>query len=262
MMALEPHGMDTYVGTGPSYPWGGLYGGQIVAQALWACGDTVEERFLPHSLHAYFIRSGDTNEPTRFEVDRLRNGRSFATRQVVARQSGGAILTMIASFHAAEDEVSVQAKPMPDAPLPDQLELDSWSDMFDRTVVAPEPSGTRRRAWLRIVGDLGEDPLLHACGLAYVSDDLPTESLIALHPAWNPDRESESDSDWGFMNASLDHSIWFHRPARADDWHLEDFTPGGLDGARGLTTGELFAHDGTHIATVAQEVLLRERRKR
>ena len=119
MMALEPHGTDTYVGTGPAYPWGGLYGGQIVAQALRAAGHTVEDRFLPHSLHAYFIRPGDHTEPIRFEVDRLRNGRSFVTRQVVARQSNGAILTMIGSFQTPEESPDVQAATMPDVPGPD-----------------------------------------------------------------------------------------------------------------------------------------------
>ena len=104
MMALEPHGADTYVGVGPRYPWGGLYGGQIVAQALRAAGLTVEPEFLPHSLHAYFIRPGDHTEPIRFEVDRIRNGRSFVTRRVVARQSIGAIFNLAASFHVVEDE--------------------------------------------------------------------------------------------------------------------------------------------------------------
>ena len=97
MMALEQHGPDTYVGVGPSYPWGGLYGGQIVAQALRAAGLTVDGRYLPHSLHAYFIRPGDPSEPIRFEVDRIRNGRSFTTRRVVARQSIGACSAMPAS---------------------------------------------------------------------------------------------------------------------------------------------------------------------
>lgn len=260
MIDLESHGADTYVGTGPAYPWGGLYGGQIVAQALRACGYTVEPAYRPHSLHAYFIRSGDSSQPIRFEVDRLRNGRSFVTRQVVARQASGAILTMIASFQVDETDASVQVATAPDAPAPEELEHDTWSPMFERAVIDRDPVTRRRLAWLRVSADLGDDPLLHACALAYMSDDLPTESLIAHHPAWTPDRDPESDDDWGFMSASLDHALWFHRPFRADDWHLEAYRPGGLHGARGLTTGDFFASDGTHIATVAQEVLLRQRR--
>src|ERR1700676_1453135 len=109
MFELEAHGPDTFVAQGPSYPWGGLYGGQIVAQALRAAAATVEPRFRPHSLHAYFIRRGDAGEPIRLEVDRLRNGRSFVTRAVGARQSTGAILSMAASFHVDEEAPDVQA---------------------------------------------------------------------------------------------------------------------------------------------------------
>src|SRR5512133_1394882 len=105
MMQLEQHGPDTWVGEGPRYPWGGLYGGQIVAQALQAAALTVDPRFLPHSLHAYFIRRGDHAQPVRFEVDRVRDGRSFVTRAVVARQSMGAILNLSASFQVAEAAV-------------------------------------------------------------------------------------------------------------------------------------------------------------
>src|SRR5205823_772873 len=121
MMRLEPHGPDTFVGTGPRYPWGGLYGGQIVAQALRAASLTVHHAFRAHSLHAYFIRTGDGDEPIRFEVDRTRNGRSFVTRRVEARQSVGAILTMSVSFHVDEDGPQVQTAAMPDVPRPDDL---------------------------------------------------------------------------------------------------------------------------------------------
>ena len=104
LLELEPHGHDSYVGVSPAYPWGRVYGGQVVAQALWAAADTVDEAHLPHSLHAYFIRGGDYDEPIRFEVDRIRDGRSFLTRRVVARQSVGAILNLSASFQVVENE--------------------------------------------------------------------------------------------------------------------------------------------------------------
>lgn len=262
MMDLDSHGVDVYVGAGPEYPWGGLYGGQIVAQALMACGLTVESRYRPHSLHAYFIRPGDSAEPIRFEVDRLRNGRSFVTRQVVARQSGGAILTMITSFQAAEEAADVQTATMPPMPPPADAASDAWTPMFDRRSLPRGDEPARERAWMRIAGSLSDDPLLHACGIAYMSDDLPTEPLRALHPLWAPgDGDADDEfSDPTFMSVSLDHAMWFHRPARADVWHFEDFLAGGLTGGRGLTTGNLFDTEGIHIATVAQEALLRVRR--
>src|SRR5215813_533365 len=130
---LASHGPDTFVGVGPRYAWGGLYGGQIVAQALRAAAFTVEADFMPHSLRAYFIRRGDHEEPVRYEVDRIRNGRSFCTRRVVARQAIGAILNLEASFQAVEPSVDVETVKMPaDLPAPDTLVSDSWSDMFQR----------------------------------------------------------------------------------------------------------------------------------
>jgi acyl-CoA thioesterase II len=256
MMALEAHGPDTFVGVGPEYPWGGLYGGQIVAQGLRAAGLTVDPEFRVHSLHAYFVRRGDATEPIRFEVDRVRNGRSFVTRTVVARQSTGAILTMTASFHVAEDAPEVQVARMPDTVGPDALGDDSWSARFERRTIASADEPGRARAWMRVADALGDDPLLHACGIAYVSDDLPTEPLAAMHP----DRTDRAHEEGRFMSASLDHALWFHRPARADVWHLEDFSAGGLTGSRGMSVGNVFLADGTHVATIAQEVLIRVRR--
>lgn len=255
MMALEPHGPDTFVGTGPAYPWGGLYGGQIVAQGLRAAGLTVDPEFRVHSLHAYFVRRGDSSEPIRFEVERVRNGRSFVTRSLEARQSTGAILTMTASFQKAEDAPEVQRATMPDAPDPESLPAGGWGEVFDRRFVATDGDGSAR-AWIRINEDLGDDPLVQACALAYASDDLPTDALVALHP----DRGTGDDEHGPFMAASLDHAIWFHRPQRADQWQLQDFSAQGITGSRGVSVGHFFAADGVHVATVAQEVLLRVRR--
>src|SRR5262249_49744777 len=157
-----------------SYPWGGLYGGQIVAQGLRAASLTVDDGFLVHSLHAYFIRRGDPGEPIRFEIDRVRNGRSFVTRNVIARQSVGAILSMSASFQVAEAGPAIQTAEMPDVAGPDALVDDTWSSMFHRRYV---PGGRRRgkaQAWLRMAEDAGDDQLLQACALTYLSDDLPT----------------------------------------------------------------------------------------
>lgn len=259
MMELEHHGVDTYVGVGPEYPWGGLYGGQIVAQALRSCGRTVDEEFVPHSLHAYYIRPGDWREPIRFEVERLRNGRSFVTRQVVARQSTGAILTMIASFKVDEEAPDVQAAVMPTVPAPEEIESQAWTKVFDRRSLSRAEAPERLRTWMRLSTPLDpDDRLLHACGIAYMSDDLPVEVARELHPAA---AGREALGEHPFIGVSLDHAMWFHRPARADEWHFEDFMAGGLTDGRGLTTANLFDSQGTHIATVAQEALIRLRRR-
>jgi len=254
MMALEAHGPDTFVGVGPRYPWGGLYGGQIVAQALRAAASTVGPDYRVHSVHAYFIRRGDHDESIRFEVERLRNGRSFVTRAVVARQSSGAILNMSASFQTDEQSTDVQAAVRPVVPGPHGVAPSSWSEMFDRRTVKLAGEG-RASAWLRLQEPIADDPVLHACALAYLSDDLPTDAVVALHPSRGAGIPEE---DW--MSASLDHAIWFHRPVSADQWMLQDFHCLGLLSSRGLSVGQVFTDEGTHVATVAQEVLLRLRR--
>ena len=264
MMALEPHGPDTFVGVGPRYPWGGLYGGQIVAQSLRAAGLTVESDHQPHSLHAFFIRPGDHTEPIRFEIDRIRNGRSFTTRRVVARQSIGAIFNMAASFHVAEEAVDVQTVTMDPAVQPaESYASDGWSHVFDRCTVGDwrtSESGGRAQAWMRMHEPVADDLLTQACALAYLSDDLPTEAAVNDHPARFEVGPEEGAFDRVFMSASLDHAIWFHRRIDAAAWHLHDLRSRGLTGSRGLSTGEIFSADGTHAATVTQEVLLRRRR--
>lgn len=256
MMALEPHGPDTFVATGPQYPWGGLYGGQIIAQALRAASLTVDPSFALHSLHAYFIRLGDAKEPIRLEVDRIRNGRSFLTRRVVARQSVGAILNMSASFQLEEPGAEVQAEIPPPVAGPDGLQNDSWTPLLERRFLPEDIALGRVGAWLRLDEPIGDDPLLNACALAYLSDDLPTDAVVARHP----DRAPRGSGERRFWNASLDHAIWFHRPVRANDWHLHDFTCHGIVGTRGLSIGSIFDRDGRHVATVSQEVLIRPRR--
>lgn len=259
MMTLEPHGPDVYVGVGPEYPWGGLYGGQIVAQGLRAAAATVDPRFRVHSLHAYFLRGGDHRAPIRFEVDRQRDGRSFVTRGIVARQAVGTILTMSLSFQVDEAGHDVQIATLPDVPGPDECpDGESWSPMFERTFTEPRASvAGKATAWMRMTEPVGDDPVLQACALAYLSDDLPTDAVVGLHP----DVRSAEDDDTfheGFMSASLDHAIWFHRPPVADVWHLHDHMSHGYLSSRGLGVGHVLAADGTHVATVAQEVLLRD----
>ena len=269
LFELEPHGPDTFVGIGPRYPWGGLFGGQIVAQALRAAAATVDADQQVHSLRAYFIRRGDHTEPIRFEVDRIRNGRSFSTRRVVARQAIGAILNLEASFQAPEATADVQPVPMDlGVPGPDELTSDAWSDAFDRRTVPHDRlpdevrTGTgRSAAWMRVTADLAghlpADQLLHRCWLAYMSDDMPADTVRAAHPEFH-----DADGHGITYTASLDHTIWFHRPLRADQWHLYAFPCHAFTGARGLGIGHVFSTDGTHVATVAQEVLMRDARQR
>ncbi|HEY4331380.1 MAG TPA: acyl-CoA thioesterase domain-containing protein [Ilumatobacteraceae bacterium] len=260
---LAPHGPDTFVGIGPRYAWGGLYGGQIVAQALRAAAATVDEGLVVHSLRAYFIRRGDHAEPVRYEVDRIRNGRSFGTRRVVARQAIGAILNLEASFQRAEPSEDIELIAMPaDVCAPEGLADASWSPLFRRRDARP-PSAARgagrTTAWMRAVDDLGDDELLHRCMLAFMSDDLPTEAVVDAHPLG---RESREVLGTAMFSASLDHTIWFHRPLRADAWNLYDVTCHTFVGGRGLTIGHVFALDGTHLATFAQEALVRDQRQR
>ena len=245
MCDLQPHGPDTYVGIGPRYPWGGLYGGQIVAQALRAAAATVEAEFDVHSLRAYFIRRGDHAEPVRYEVDRIRNGRSFVTRRVVARQAVGAILNLEASFQRDEQSPVVQTVTAPRR---------TWRGR-------PEDGAAHGPEWMQVTsevnshregdvdGDLPDDPaaqLLQRCCLAYLSDDVASDSAHRVHPR----RDDPSFAAERF-GASLDHTIWFHRPLRADRWHLHDVTCHAFAGNRGLTLGQAFAADGTHVATFA-----------
>ena len=255
MMALEPHGPDTFIGIGPQYPWGGLYGGQIVAQGLRAAAETVKSEFRVHSLHAYFIRGGDHTEPIRFEVERLRNGRSFVTRSVVARQAVGAILQMSASFQRDEEGPIVERAEFPNVADPGDLESSMWSGMFDTRKIPGEPG--HLTAWMKMTQPIGDDPLLHACALAYLSDDVPTEAVVSQHPDHT---RSLGDNDDSWMAASLDHAIWFHRAPSADQWLLTDTHCHGLLNSRGLAVGNVFDPQGRHVATFAQETLVRHRR--
>lgn len=235
-----------------------------MAQALRAASNTIDvdspdSGKIVHSLRAYFIRRGDPSEPVRYEVDRIRNGRSFSTRRVVARQAIGAILNLEASYQRPEASPTVRPVTMPDVPAADDLEESSWSDDFARRFVpeeaTPPPAlgAGRMIAWMKVTVPLEPDDLLHRCWLAYLSDDLPCDSVVRAHPR----RQAIEGVDGRFI-ASLDHSVWFHEPPRVDEWHLYDVSCVAYSGGRGLALGHAFRADGTHVASFAQEALVRE----
>jgi acyl-CoA thioesterase-2 len=201
----------------------------------------------------------------RYEVDRIRNGTSFCTRRVVARQAIGAILNLEASFQRPEAGIDLQTVVMPEGlPGPDELEPSSWTTSFDRRWVpterlaAPAVGAGRVAAWMKITDAVSDDELVHRCWLAYLSDDLPSDAVreTVKHHIGVVDDETFA----GLFSASLDHTVWFHRPMRMDEWHLHDTVCLGYVGGRGLATGHVFRADGTHVATVSQEVLMRSRR--
>jgi len=254
LLSLEQVKPDAYLGAGPVLGWGRIYGGQVVAQALRAAGLTVDAPLRPQSLHAYFVRPGDEHQPVLYEVDRVRDSGSFATRQVVAYQAQGAVLNLIASFHREEASVDVTAVGAPaGVPAPADVPEDPSELLFEKRSVLrrtePEPY---ELAWMRVPEPLGDDPMLQACAFAYCSDEYPLGTALLVHPVV---------PDWSrVFTASLDHAIWFHRPLRADDWLLYELRGGGVADGRGLAFSRIFAPDGAHVASMAQEALVRERR--
>jgi acyl-CoA thioesterase-2 len=233
-------------------PWG-MFGGQAAAQALYAAGLTVDKDRLPHSLHGYFVRRGDSAKPTLFHVERDRDGRSFSARRVVAMQDGGVIFNMSASFAAPASP----RQPVPDQdaePAPDLPPLDSLPSLANPKHPSFEfrPTDREQRLpshfWIRCTAELPDDPLLHAAVLTYTSD-----ISTALTPF-----ETERTS----TGPSLDHAVWFHRPARMDGWIWQELTPRTVAGGRGWYTVTIYAPDGSRIASVAQEQLFASRRAR
>jgi acyl-CoA thioesterase-2 len=269
-LALEPLDRDLFLGD-PGPGEGRLFGGMVAAQCVIAAGRTVAEDRPLHSLHAYFLRPGRHDVPIRFVVDRIRDGRSFTTRRVVAHQGGEAIFNMSSSFCRPEEGISHQ-EPAPDAPPPEQCE--DWEDarvramgdesarreqavemrVVDGTpIYDPTPSEPRQRNWIRMVEPLPDDPLLHTAALVYASD----RSL--LNTAARP-----HGLTWGMrMGASLDHAVWIHHPVVMDGrWLLYASESPAAHAAHGIIFGGLFYQDGTRVASVAQEALIRVPKKR
>ena len=269
LLDLEKIEENIFRGVSPAHSPVRVFGGQVAGQALVAAGRTVSEERRVHSLHAYFIRGGDPSVPIIYEVDRIRDGRSFTTRRVVAIQHGKAIFSLSASFQ--KDEPGIEhAEAMPEGvPAPETLPTlmeraegyaigaHSRPRPIDLRYVNEPPWVTREtgelparnQVWMRADGKLPDQQLLHVCVLTYASDMTLLDSVLARHGVyWDTDK---------VLGASLDHALWFHRPFRADEWFLYDSASPTASGARGLATGRFFAEDGTLIATVVQEGLLR-----
>ncbi len=274
ILDLERLERNLFRGRSPKSPWPRVFGGQVIAQSLHAACMTVEDR-LPHSLHAYFLLPGDPDIPIVYDVDRLRDGRSFTTRRVLAIQKGEAIFAMSASFHVEEDGYDHQL-PMPDVPMPEALP--DREEML-KTVLPHMPDAVqayyqRKRpieirpveleryrtgdkmepkfnVWIRALDPLPDDPALHRSVLAYASDLMLLDSSLIAHGTTVFDKRVQA--------ASLDHAMWFHRPFRADDWLLYSQDSPSAGGARGFSRGLVFDRQGRLVASVAQEGLIRPR---
>jgi acyl-CoA thioesterase-2 len=279
ILDLEPLEVNLFRGRSPQSRWQRVFGGQVIGQALVAACRTVEDVTArpPHSLHAYFLLGGDPKVPIIYEVDRIRDGKSFTTRNVKAIQHGHAIFSMSVSFHLSEPGLAHQVK-MPDVPKPDELPSDE--ELKDRIYpLLPEPArryyererpiefrpvefsrylgekseNGRFDIWIRATGRLPDEPAIHQCVLAYASD------MMLLDAALIPHGRSVFSED--IMAASLDHALWFHRPFRADEWLLYAQDSPSLADSRGFSRGLIFSGGGTLVASVAQEGLLRQRRR-
>jgi acyl-CoA thioesterase-2 len=275
LLDLEPLEVNIYRGRNRDIGTGRVFGGQVLAQALVAARRTVDEPRDAHSLHGYFILPGDLAAPIVYFVDRLRDGASFSTRQVTAIQHGRAIFSLLASFQIAERGFEHQA-PMPNVAPPEDLvnELELIRGMADRipealrTVITqdrpidfrpvspidpfhPEKREPVRRMWLRAIDHLPDDPLIHQAVLAYASDYGLLGTALLPHGV--------APRSPTIQIATLDHAFWAHRPFRADEWLLYAMDSPVAAGARGLTRGAFYTRDGTLVASVAQEGLLRPR---
>lgn len=275
-LTLEPIEENLYRGQSLDLGWGTVYGGQVLGQALAAALNTVPTERTVHSMHAYFMRPGDVSRPIVYQVDRTRDGSSFTTRHVQAIQHGHPIFDMSASFqkheagfeHASEmpkvsppeqwpneqERLRPLASKMPEfmrerllGERPIEFRLVDESDLTPGRVDPP-----RRFVWFKTVHAMPDTPLLHQALLAYASDFAFLTTALRPHgiPVWmTPNMQI----------ASVDHAIWFHRPFRADEWLLHEMVSPWAGGARGLVTGRIFTRDGHHVASTAQEGLLRKR---
>lgn len=275
LLALERLDRDLFRGHSQNLGWGAIFGGQVLGQALSAAAQTVPPERPVHSLHGYFLRAGDLARPIIYQVDRIRDGKSFTTRRVAAVQEGEAIFSLEASFQVHEDGFDHQDA-MPEVPAPETLRSErelalAVADKLPealrpmataerpieirpvelRDPLRPRVSAPRRHMWYRTVDKLPDEPALHRYMLAYASD------FSFLGTAMDPHGVS-----WlgpGMQVASLDHVMWFHRPFRFDEWLLYAVDSPSASGARGLVRGQFFDRSGRLVASCAQEGLIRQR---
>ena len=263
---LEEIGHDRFRGH-PGSGEGRLFGGMVASQAFVAAAKTVVPERPLHSLHAYFLRPGRHVEPIHFSVERIRDGRSFTTRRVVAEQRGEVIFSLMASFCAPEEGISHQTQPMPKAPPPEGLQ--DWEDLRASILGERRPYGALevrdcdpesadpailsppyRRIWMRPRGEMPDDPLAHMALLVFATDRTLLSTAAKPHGlTW--DRR---------IGASLDHAVWVHRQPRFDGWFLYETESPAAHAARALIYGAIYAPDGTRFASVAQEGVLRRKR--
>jgi acyl-CoA thioesterase II len=270
LLDLEVIEVNIFRGVSPDEERQRVFGGQVAGQALVAAARTVDSQTRAiHSLHAYFLRPGNPTKPILYEVDRIRDGRSFTTRRVVAIQNGQAIFNLQASFHVAEPGPTHQLA-MPQVPDPETLadfktrmepykeQIGPWYDRprpIDLRYIGTGPMGRRgtsstsQQVWLRADGVLPDDPVLHACIVTYASDMTLLDTTVLPHGlSWD---------DPGLQMASLDHAMWFHRPFRADGWLLYDQVTPSTSDARGLATGSIYTQSGDLVISVVQEGMIR-----
>ncbi|THD62371.1 acyl-CoA thioesterase II [Phenylobacterium sp.] len=274
-LQLERIEVNLFRGTTADNSPGRIFGGQVIAQSLLAAYETVEERVC-HSLHCYFIRPGDPTVPIVFEVDRSRDGGSFTTRRVVAIQHGQQIFNLAASFMEVQEGFEHQAEMPPATPwqdLPDDFEMqkkamENAPDEAKKWLSRPRPIEMRSmdarsyfqdgpkdpisQTWFRAREPIGADPHMHQVIMAYASD------MNLLSTAMRPHKVHWQTP--GFQSASLDHAMWFHKPTNFNDWHLYSQDSPSASGGRGFIRGSIFHEDGTLVASVAQEGLMRMRK--
>ena len=270
LLDLEQLDVDLFRGKQPDTVRQRVYGGQVAAQSLIAATRTVDPEYHVHSLHSYFLLPGDYQVPIIYDVERIRDGKSFLTRRVVARQHGRPIYYQTLNFQRAEEGFEHQDR-MPDVKPPeegvDMFELmrergsddglsSEWAALAVRWLgnssygLEEDPDRpSRTLLWIRVDGQLSDDPMEHLATFTYASDVSLLGAALAAHSA-DPTK---------VQMASLDHTIWFHRPFRADEWWLYDQWSPSAGGGRGLSLGRVFTQDGTLVATVAQEGLIRPR---
>lgn len=271
---LEVKRIDTFLftGTSPERPRR-VFGGQVLAQSLNAANRSIDGGRIAHSMHAYFLRPGNPRKQIVFEVDPTRDGRSFATRRVVAKQDGKPIFITSVSYQALEDGLN-HAAPMPEVTPPEQLQTDFeyWQelaerhpDRFDpplaqaverrvvqrRDYMNPKPENPECHLWFRVPGEIGDHPNRHQTLIAFISDFALLGAALLPHPYTAMSKKIQA--------ASLDHAIWFHRPGRADDYLLYSMDSPNAGGGRGFSRGRIFSRDGRLIASTAQESLIRLR---